>query len=118
MEKKGKALIVEDKLYITKIMVTYLSSYFECVCVHSEDEMLSEIDNAAVVVMSDNICSLEGDSLLLRVKKVNPALPVVVMTSELSSKVRINYLKDGADDIVTKPFNPEELALRVRRLVK
>jgi len=44
-------------------------------------------------------------------------LPVIILTSQLSMKDKLKALKLGADDYITKPFNPYELAARVEGII-
>jgi two-component system, chemotaxis family, chemotaxis protein CheY len=45
-------------------------------------------------------------------------IPVIVLSSYENSSTRINCLKSGADDYLIKPFNPEELEVRVENIFK
>ena len=49
---------------------------------------------------------------------VNHRIPVVIITTERSEKDRNRGLALGADDYLTKPFDPKELQLIVRKLLK
>jgi len=44
-------------------------------------------------------------------------IPVILLTARIDSISKIEGLKTGADDYVTKPFNPEEIRLRVRNII-
>ena len=44
--------------------------------------------------------------------------PILVLSSEESSSTRIRYWKKELKDFIIKPFNPEELRIRIKRLVK
>lgn len=64
----------------------------------------------------------EGTEVLRRIRQANagslpdPATPVLIMTARDQVASRIAGLDMGADDYVTKPFDPEELAARMRAL--
>lgn len=45
-------------------------------------------------------------------------VPLIVLSGEESSSERIKCLKLGANDYLIKPFNPEELALRIENLLR
>lgn len=45
-------------------------------------------------------------------------IPIVLLTARTAALFKIEGLKTGADDYVTKPFNPEELRLRVRNIIQ
>ena len=56
---------------------------------------------------------LDGLSALLRIREKRN-LPVIVLSAKSEDTDKILGLSMGADDYVTKPFNPQELAARVR----
>lgn len=115
MNKKS-VLIVEDKDYLSNIIEEYLSSAFQCKCVGSAREALAAPKPDAAVI-SLNIKDQTGEGLMKELKS-KYGIPVVILTNNSTSLMRIRLLKNGADDIMSKPFNPEELLLRVQRLVK
>jgi DNA-binding response OmpR family regulator len=45
-------------------------------------------------------------------------LPIIVLSGEESSQERVNCFKIGANDYLIKPFNPEELILRIDNLLR
>ena len=59
----------------------------------------------------------DGLSLLASLKQDN-GLPVILLTAREQAADRIDGLKRGADDYVTKPFEPEELSLRVAAILR
>src|SRR5271163_4207387 len=48
----------------------------------------------------------------------NPRLPVLLLTAMAEPEERINGLEQGADDYLAKPFEPRELVLRIRNILK
>jgi two-component system, OmpR family, alkaline phosphatase synthesis response regulator PhoP len=61
---------------------------------------------------------LDGISVLENIRLQNNDLPVLILSAKSSSADRVLGLKKGADDYLTKPFNLEELLLRVNKLVQ
>ena len=62
---------------------------------------------------------MDGQELLQKVRQ-NPRtshIPFVILTANHSEEEKLRSLKTGADDFLTKPFSPEELALRIRNLI-
>ena len=59
-----------------------------------------------------------GDGInLIEIVKENTKTPVILLTAMGESENRIEGLKYGADDYLSKPFEPEELYLRIQKLV-
>ena len=52
------------------------------------------------------------------IRKVNSEIPIIFLTAKSSDDDKIKGFKSGGDDYLTKPFNDEELLLRVRAILK
>ncbi len=72
----------------------------------------------ALMVLDLMLPDGDGLPLLQEIKDRDPRLPVLVLTARASDEERILGLSLGADDYVTKPFNLEELVLRVRGILQ
>lgn len=79
---------------------TFRSAHFDLIIL---DVMLPEID---------------GYTLCQKIRLENTEVPVIFLTAKGASDERVQGLKLGADDYLAKPFNLEELLLRVSKLVK
>ncbi|GAB4367578.1 MAG: sigma-54 dependent transcriptional regulator [Calditrichia bacterium] len=74
--------------------------------------------NSADVVVTDmRMQGIDGLQLLREIKKKNPDIEVVLMTAYASQKTAVEALKDGAYDYLIKPFDMDELILRIRRIL-
>ena len=56
--------------------------------------------------------------LCQKFKKINPDVPVIFLTAKNLTSEKISGLKLGADDYITKPFELEELLLRIQNVIK
>lgn len=110
-------LIAEDKVFLAKIIKENLKDDYDCICVQTNKEALGSVNDVDGVILSLNLRGLSSDSLLMEMKNKRK-IPIIVLTSNTTSLIRIKLFREGADDVVTKPFNPEELLLRVKRFVK
>ncbi len=72
----------------------------------------------ALVVLDLMLPDGDGLELLQEIKQRDPRQPVLVLTARSGDDERISGLSLGADDYVTKPFNLEELILRVRGMLQ
>jgi len=63
--------------------------------------------------------NMDGMELIKRVKTSGyfSDIPIIVLSSKDSSKDRIDCLKLGAEDYIMKPFNPEELLIRIEKVL-
>lgn len=74
-----------------------------------------EID---IVVLDVMMPSGSGIELTKRIRAMSSDIPIILLTALGGEKDRIAGLEAGADDYVTKPFSPRELALRAQNIVR
>ncbi|MFJ2604179.1 response regulator transcription factor [Streptomyces sp. NPDC091279] len=71
-----------------------------------------------VVVLDGMLPDLDGIQVLRRLRHEHPRLPVLMLTARDAPEHRIDGLRNGADDYVTKPFSLEEVVVRLRGLLR
>jgi putative nucleotidyltransferase with HDIG domain len=75
-------------------------------------------ENDYEIVFTDlTMPELNGLGVLKEVQKINPALPVVVVTGMSTIDVAINVMKEGANDFITKPFKINTITSTVERIL-
>ena len=77
--------------------------------------MQKELDLVLLDVMLPEI---NGFDLCAKFKTINPSVPVIFLTAKNQTSEKISGLKLGADDYITKPFELEELLLRIQNVIK
>jgi two-component system, OmpR family, alkaline phosphatase synthesis response regulator PhoP len=70
-----------------------------------------------LLILDVMLPELDGITVCETVKLKTPDLPILILSAKNSSADRVLGLKKGADDYLTKPFNLEELLLRVNKLI-
>ena len=116
-------LIVDDKPEIAKVSTIQLSKDYD---VHSESNPIEALawmhaGNIPDLIISDvNMPEMDGKTFLkhLKASSMFNFIPVIILSSLESSNDRIELLEAGASDFVLKPFNPQELKIRVRNLLR
>jgi len=122
---KTKLLLVEDEQTLSELLTEFLESEGYIVYCAEDGEQGYNLFKST----SPDICIfdvmmpvlsgfLSGFSLLEKVRKINVEIPVVLLTARALKEDVINGLKLGADDYITKPFNFQELNLRLKNLLK
>ncbi len=115
-----KIFIVEDDKSICMELVEilenegYAASYltdFE----HSKEEILAT--GADLIMMDINIPGINGRNLLKEIRKESD-IPVIMVTSRTSEMDEVLSMSYGADDYITKPYNPTILLLRIAAVLK
>lgn len=117
MDKRMKnILIVDDEKEITDLLEVYLKNegyeVFKFYCGNDAWECIekNKIDLAVLDVMLPDI---DGFTLCRRVRE-EYFFPVIMLTAKIDETDKINGIMLGADDYITKPFQPLELIARVK----
>ena len=74
-----------------------------------------ELHGADVVLTDLAMPEMDGMQVLERMRANDPSVPVLMLTAHGSERVAVAAMKAGAFDYIPKPFDPDELALAVRR---
>ena len=71
-----------------------------------------------VVILDIGLPDIDGFEVLNRIHAVYPSLPVLFLTARDGVDDRVNGIRQGADDYLTKPFSLEEVVVRAEALVR
>ena len=116
----GAVLVVEDDRELREVVRRYLERAGHAVhTTGSGAEALSLLDSGGVdlVVLDLGLPDVDGLEVLAAAHADGRQVPVVVLTARGQVEDRIDGLRRGADDYVTKPFSPTELVLRVQAVL-
>jgi DNA-binding response OmpR family regulator len=117
---RKRILVVEDEPDIAELIRHTLERdpNIEVENVHSGDAALKSLASAVpeLVILDLNLPVLSGIEVcrILRSRTETARVPVIMLTARSSEHDRVTGLDVGADDYMTKPFSPRELAARVR----
>ncbi|MGV3658238.1 MAG: response regulator transcription factor [Chitinophagaceae bacterium] len=70
-----------------------------------------------LIIMDVMIPQIDGFNVTQNIRLTNTDVPILILSAKNTSADRVTGLKKGADDYLTKPFNLEELLLRVHKLI-
>ena len=113
-------LAVDDETSILRIIELQLASEgFEVETASTGEEAIEKLTaiDPDIVVLDVMMPGMDGLQVLAWIRKVS-TVPVILLTGQAQDRQKISGLNRGADDYVTKPFNPEELAARVRAVLR
>lgn len=115
-------LIVEDNDDLRNFMSSILAPYFTIITARNGEEGLTVAATAMPhLVLTDVMMPGMGGMQLLHSLKDDERtshIPVIMLTARNEQHARIESLKRGADDYLTKPFSPEELRVRITNLIE
>ena len=115
-----KIMIIEDDTIISKELYELLvNAGYEALILKDFSNAKEEIlkSNIDLILLDINIPSQNGEQLLKEIRKESN-IPVIMVTSRASETDEILSISYGADDYITKPFNPEELIARVNAIIR
>ena len=112
--------LVEDEMSIADTLVYQLQQ--EGFIVTAFERGLPALDAAhhhqpALAILDVGLPDISGFELCRRLLARYPALPVLFLTARSEEVDKLLGLEIGADDYITKPFNPRELTIRARNLL-
>lgn len=119
--KMNKAiLLVDDDQRLRDLLKDYLTEKNFKVFPSQDFSEAKEILNFFIfdlIILDRMMPSGDGIDLVKKIKEVSNT-PVIMLTAMGENNNRIDGLKTGADDYITKPFEPEELYLRIDKLLR
>ena len=116
----SKILIIEDDPNAAELARLYLAK--------DGHDVLSALDGAEglrlaldetpdLIILDLMLPGVDGMSICRRVREESD-VPIVMLTARVEEEDRLSGLESGADDYMTKPFSPRELAARVRAVLR
>ncbi|QIE56692.1 response regulator transcription factor [Pikeienuella piscinae] len=120
MESAGKILIVDDDADITGLLDAYLSAErYELLIAHSANEMWAALAETSVDLILLDIILPDADGFQLTTRLRSMTGAAIILISRKSENIdEIVGLELGADDYVTKPFQPRNLLARIRSVLR
>lgn len=116
---KKKVLVIDDELTMRTLLEFFLGSKHEVTSVGSAIEALAWLDdNLPDLIISDiQMNGIDGFEFLKTVRKrgYTRNTPIIMLSGKSESKERVKCYQLGAQDYLTKPFNPEELEEVVKK---
>jgi two-component system KDP operon response regulator KdpE len=120
MSTKPLVLVADDEPRITKLVSIALQEEgFRVVTAENGEEALRKAEEFRpdVVLLDIVMPDLDGIEVMQQLRERRP-VPVILLTAKGSTSDKAKGLDLGADDYVAKPFHPDELAARVRSVLR
>ncbi|MFK5856104.1 MAG: response regulator [Bacteroidota bacterium] len=119
---KKTILAIDDELSIRMLLENFLSSDFNVVTCNDGQEGLKYLEQGDLpdlIVTDIQMPNIDGYEFIKNVRASGffSHIPVIMLSGIESSNERVKCLKLGADDYMVKPFNPEELAVRIENML-
>ena len=116
---RKKILVVDDEMTICLLLENFLSEEYDVISFNDGINALEWLEgNLPDLIISDiEMPNMDGYEFLVQVRDrgFTKHTPIIMLSAKSESKERIKCYKLGAQDYLTKPFNPEELEELVKK---
>lgn len=118
----NKILICDDEIDIVNALEIYLStdSNYEIIKAYNGLEALTitqKTPDLSLIIMDIMMPVMDGITAMAAIRQASN-VPVILLTAKSEDLDKISGLNSGADDYITKPFNPMELQARVKSQIR
>jgi len=120
-EKKQSILLVEDEENLHEALKLNLElEGYEVTSAYNGAAALKTVESEYfdLIIMDVMLPEIDGISVTETIRMKHLEVPILILSAKSTSADRVLGLEKGADDYLTKPFNLEELILRVQKLIE
>jgi two-component system, OmpR family, response regulator ResD len=115
--KRKTVLIIDDEWNMRNLLKIHLSNHFKVLEASSGKEALSLIEKIDLVVLDIMMPDMDGWEVCEKIRKTSQ-VPILMLTARGDVKDKVQGFESGADDYLVKPFEPEELLVRLNALLR
>jgi DNA-binding NtrC family response regulator len=119
-QRPKRVLVVDDDEGIRELLTDYLNNFgYEVVCAVNGQEAVQKYKAGHFdIVLSDLVMSpMDGLGLLGEIRKMDPDAIFIMITGYPSIDSAMEAMKRGARDYISKPFNIDEIGLKIDRVL-
>jgi len=120
-ESKGIVLVVDDDPHVLSATTMLLNTkgYTAIACQDSREAVRRMVEANAEIVLSDiKMPNVTGIELLAKIHEINPEMPVILMTAYAELEIALDAIREGAFDMVIKPYNSDYLIFTIDKAVR
>src|SRR5690625_634604 len=117
MSEGKRVLVIEDDQEINKLLNMILTkSGIVSVPAYSGTEGILQLQNNTydLIILDLMLPGISGEEFI-RIIREESTIPIIVISAKVDIEDKVQVLKMGADDYITKPFNQQEVVARVDR---
>ena len=119
--RADRVAVVDDDARIRDLLRRYLSQEGFEVLLAEDAKALNRLltrETVDLIVLDLMLPGEDGLSICRRLRASNDSTPIIMLTAKVEDVDRIVGLEVGADDYMTKPFNPRELLARIHAVLR
>ena len=119
---RKKILVVDDERTIRMLLENYLGQTYDVTAKSDGLDALNWLNTGNIpdlIIADINMPRMDGFEFVenLRASGYFKEIPVIMLSASESSTEKVRFLRLGANDYMVKPFNPEELLVRMELLL-
>lgn len=117
----AKVLLVEDEISIRGFLkINLIRNGFEVIEAASGEDGLEKAieENPSIAILDVMLPGIDGFQVCEKLRNKYPKIGIIILTAKGQDMDKIMGLEYGADDYIVKPFNPMEVVLRVKALLR
>lgn len=115
-------LVVEDDADISRLLCRILTKAgYEAVPAYSgtEAKLRLEMSEPDLILLDLMLPGVTGEEIISYVRdELKKSIPIIVLSAKNALENKLETMKSGADDYITKPFEPEEVLVRVMAVLR
>lgn len=120
---KKKVLLIDDQKEFSMLLKIFLSKKYTVETSENGLRALARLQNGYfpdVIVTDLMMPEVDGKTFIMQIKNSGAFnhIPIIVLSSIDKSSEKVDLLKSGASDYIIKPFNPDELDIRIDKVLK
>ena len=114
-------LVLDDEKEIADLVEVYLKNEnYNVYKFYTSQEAINCINTTRIdlAILDVMVAGIDGFEICKMIREKGLTFPIIMLTAKIEDKDKITGLTLGADDYVTKPFNPLELVARVKSALR
>src|SRR5437667_3175356 len=119
---KRSILVVDDDRSVRSYLSDFLTSCgYSIECAESGDQAVARLSAGyipSLIVLDIVMTVINGIEVLESVKKINPSIPVIILSAAGQTKTVVEAMKMGAADFLVQPFEEQELELAIQNVIE
>ena len=120
MKNESKILIIEDDMLLNDMTKRLLTQHGYCTTsAYSGSEALLLIERSSfdLILLDLMLPGIPGEIVLEKIKNIID-IPIIGVSARTDIDSKVNLIRNGADDYITKPFDNQELLVRIEAVLR
>jgi two-component system alkaline phosphatase synthesis response regulator PhoP len=114
------AIAEDEELIRTMLRLNLEKDGYEVESFESAEELLESLEHGHfdVLLLDVMLPGMSGEDVIVRIREKGINTPILMVTARVDIETKVSTFRKGADDYLSKPFDMEELLLRVKALIR